>query len=224
MTTGTYEATVHTPSDYYNKAGNAVATITVKDDRAASEINASSKTVYLTTIIKGASFKITLKDANGEVLAKKSINVNYNGKNYTSKTNAQGVATVTLKATKIGSEKATIKFAGDDNYKAASKKVTITVKKQPTKITAAKKTFKAKTKTKKYTITLKDSKGKAISKAKVTIKVKGKTYKATTNKYGKATFKITKLTKRGKYTATVKFAATKYYTASSKSVKITVKR
>ena len=103
----------------------------------------------------------------------------------------------------------------------------ITVKKAPvkvaTKIVAAKKTFKVKTKTKKYTITLKAGK-KLVKKVKVTLKVKGKTYKATTNTKGKATFKITKLNKKGKYTATIKFAGNKNYKASSKKIQITVKK
>ena len=88
---------------------------------------------------------------------------------------------------------------------------------------ASKKTFKLKVKTKKYDITLKDNNGKAIKKAKVTIKINGKTYKATTNAKGKATFKITKLTKKGTFKATVKFASNSYYNAISKNVKITVK-
>ncbi len=92
------------------------------------------------------------------------------------------------------------------------------------KITAKKKTFKAKTKTKKYQITLKTKSGKAIKKVKVTLKVKGKTYKATTNSKGKATFKITKLTKKGKYTAVIKFAGNKNYKATSKKVKLSVKK
>ena len=224
LTPGNYTATVHTVSDYYNKAGNAEATITVTDDRAASSFTAAGKTVFLKNMVSGYKYSVTLKDSKGNPLAGKAVTIAYNGKTYKATTSSKGVATVTLKATKIGSKYATIKFAGDDSYKATKKTVTIKVTKQATKITAKAKTFKVKTKTKKYTITLKNSKKKAVAKAKVTLKVKGKIYKATTNKYGKATFKITKLTKKGKYTATVKFAATKYYKASKKSVKITVKK
>ena len=55
------------------------------------------------------------------------------------------------------------------------------------------------------------------------IKVNGKTYKATTNAKCKATFKITKLNKKGKYTATVKFAGNGSYKASSAKAVISVK-
>ena len=95
-------------------------------------------------------------------------------------------------------------------------------KQAATKITAKKKTFKAKKKTKRYTITLKSGK-KPIKKVKVTLKIKGKTYKAKTNAKGKATFKIKKLTKKGKYTAVIKFKGNANYIASSKKVKIIVK-
>ena len=106
--------------------------------------------------------------------------------------------------------------------KTPSAKNTKIVKKA-TKITAKKKTFKAKTKVKKYTITLKSGK-KALKKVTVTLKIKGKTYKAKTNAKGKATFKIKKLTKKGKYKAVIKFKGNKYYKASSKKVKISVKK
>ena len=87
-----------------------------------------------------------------------------------------------------------------------------------------KKIIKKSKKTKKYTITLKNSKGKAVKKAKVTLKVKGKTYKAKTNSKGKATFKITKLTKKGTYKATIKYKGNKYYKKATKKVKIKIKQ
>ena len=102
------------------------------------------------------------------------------------------------------------------------KNITISVK-ITTKLTAKAKTFKLKTKTKKYTITLKDNKNKAMKNKKVTLKVKGKTYTAKTNSKGKATFKLTKLTKKGKYTAVIKYAGDKHYQKVTKKVKITVK-
>jgi hypothetical protein len=54
------------------------------------------------------------------------------------------------------------------------------------------------------------------------LKIKKKTFKAKTDKNGKATFKIKKL-KKGTYTAKVTFKGNKYYKKSSKKVKITVK-
>ena len=62
-----------------------------------------------------------------------------------------------------------------------------------------------------------------MKKAKVTLKVKGKTYKATTNSKGKATFKIKNLKKKGKYTAVITYKGDKFYNKVTKKVKITIK-
>ena len=94
--------------------------------------------------------------------------------------------------------------------------------KKATKITAKKATFKAKAKTKKYTITLKTGK-KAINKVKVYLKIKGKTFTAKTNKNGKATFKIKKLSKKGIYKATIQFKGNNSYNPTTKKITIKIK-
>ena len=86
------------------------------------------------------------------------------------------------------------------------------------KITAKKKTFKAKAKSKKYSITLKSAKN-PIGKVRVVLKIKGKTFRATTNAKGVGTFKI-KLSKKGTFKAKITFAGNKYYLKASKTVKI----
>ena len=65
---------------------------------------------------------------------------------------------------------------------------------------------------------------KPIKKVIVTLKVGKKTYKATTNGKGKAIFKIKKLSKKGKYNAVIKFKGNKLYKATTKKVKITIKK
>ncbi|WP_295596845.1 peptidoglycan-binding protein [uncultured Methanobrevibacter sp.] len=116
----------------------------------------------------------------------------------------------------------TVTTIPDDDHNPVTKDIKVTVKKATPKLTAKKKTFKTTPKTKKYTIVLKDNTGKAIKKAKVTLKVKGKTYKATTNSKGKATFKITKLNKKGTFKATVTYKGNKYFNKVSKKAKIKV--
>ena len=96
----------------------------------------------------------------------------------------------------------------------------ITKTKIKTAITAKSQTFKAKAKTKKITITLKAN-GKALNKKKVTLKINKKTYTAKTSK-GKAVFKI-KLTKKGKFTALIKFAGDNSYKASQKKISVKIK-
>jgi predicted ATPase len=147
-----------------------------------------------------------------------------NGKTYKATTNKNGVASVTIINTlPVKSYFATVAFAGDSQYKKSSVKITVTVSKANSKLTAAAKTFKRTDKTKKYIVTLKTDKNAAYKNAKVTIKVNKVTYSAKTNSKGQATFKLTKLTKNGRYSASVKFAGDSKYKASSKSVKIVVK-
>ena len=62
-----------------------------------------------------------------------------------------------------------------------------------------------------------------MKKTKVALKVNGKTYSAKTNSKGKATFKITKLAKKGKFTAAVTYKGSSYYSKLTKKVKIIVK-
>ena len=155
--------------------------------------------------------------------------IKLNGKNIGSiTTNANGVAKISLtakvlKTAKSGKKNLVIKFA-DSNYNAVSKTVKITINKEKTKILAKNKSFKKSSKVKKYTITLKNSKGKAIKKVSVNLKVKGKTYNAKTNSKGKATFNLKKLTKNGKFTAVIKFKGNTLYKSTTKKVKITVKK
>ena len=167
---------------------------------------------------------ITLTDKDGKALANKKVTVKVGTISKTLTTNAKGQVSLNVATLVPKTYTATVKFAGDDGYLASSVSPKVVVSKAKPKFTAKAKTFKVKVKTKKYTVTLKNNKGKVLKKVKLTLKVGKKTYKATTNSKGKATFKITKLTKKGKYTATVKFAGSKYYKALSKKVKITVKK
>lgn len=167
---------------------------------------------------------ITLTDKDGKALANKKVTVKVGTISKTLTTNTKGQVSLNVATLVPKTYTATVKFAGDDAYLASSVSPKLVVSKAKPKITAKAKTFKVKVKTKKYTVTLKNNKGKVMKKVKLTLKVGKKTYKATTNSKGKATFKITKLTKKGKYTATVKFAGSKYYKALSKKVKVTVKK
>ena len=164
---------------------------------------------------------ITLKDITGKALSGVKVTVDLNGaKTYT--TDKNGQVKVSTKGLAPKAYTAKVTFNGDTNYDKSTKDIKVTVKKATPKLTAKKKTFKTTPKTKKYTIVLKDNTGKAIKKAKVTLKVKGKTYKATTNSKGKATFKITNLNKKGTFKATITYKGNKYYNKVSKKANIKV--
>ena len=101
-----------------------------------------------------------------------------------------------------------------------AKKGSKTASKSVKKTTATK---TASAKVKKVVITLKNSKGKALAKKKITLTVNKKKYTVKTNSKGKATFKIKNLKKKGTFKYTVKFAGDSLYKAVQKKGKIKVK-
>ena len=244
---GTISFTVNSAT-YEAEVRNSTATVEIPNLNAGSyDINITyagnstynSHTEMYGLIISKKDVEITGKD--------KSLIINYGGKysvtvkglsgakvifrlNYkvikSAVTDKNGIASITLtskmlKAAKAG-KRNLVATLDDRNYQATNS-FKITINKEKTKITAKAKSFKKSKKTKKYTITLKNSKGKAVKKVKVTLKVKGKTYNAKTNSKGKATFNIKKLTKKGKYTAKISFKGNACYKSSAKKVKIRVK-
>ena len=224
----TYIATISFAGDELYNSSSTTATVVVRED-VKTDISIPSLTAG-----KAATTTIKLpENATG------NITVTIDGK-ITSVVNlTNGSATITIPELSAGKHDVVISYSGDGNYAAFSQNSTVTVKeqakptpapatvkkaKQATKIVAKNKKFKAKTKVKKYTITLKTKAGKAVKKVQVTIKIGKKTFKAKTNNKGKATFKIKKLTKKGKYTATIKFKGNANYKAATKKVKITIKK
>lgn len=220
LKTGKYELKVTFGANATHSASENVTTFEVGDGRPATAIEAGDVAVVYGDV---KYLRAVLKTADGAALAKASVEVTLNGKTISFITNEKGEITVPVKLDPKNYP-AKIEFKGNDYYKPAVKSVSVIVKKAPVKLTAKKKTFKSKVKTKKYTVVLKNNKNKPIAKAKLTLKVKGKTYKATTNSKGKATFKITKLTRKGTHNAVIKYKTTKFYNGASKTVKIKVKK
>ena len=217
MSAGNHTVEIDYSGDDKYKSTSKTATITVNRD--STNITAADVTA---TYKVNKYLVIKLTDSRGNPLANAIVTVELTAaKNYTSDENGQIKVKVSNLVPKTYAAKIT--FKGNDNYTGSNTTAEVTVKKATAKITAKAKTFSTTTKTKKYTIILKDSKGNPIKKAVVSLKVNGNTYKATTNSKGKATFKITKLSNKGTYKATVTFKANKYYKKATKNAKITVK-
>lgn len=207
--------------------------ISFKSAKLATQIVGKDYTQYAIDYYageRGKEFTVSLVDENGNPVANKTINIGYNGITLNRTTDANGKASVQINLANAGSYTFAVVFLGDKDYNASMAVYTLKVNKKSLSFSASAKSFKSTVKTKKYTVTLKSikgssSNGKAYLKAgkKVTLKVNGKTYTAKINSKGKATFKITKLTKKGKFTAVLKFAGDNTYKAASKKVKITIK-
>jgi hypothetical protein len=150
-------------------------------------------------------------------IANEYVIITINGVSYKCKTDANGNARLIIRLdARVYTAKVTFV---NDNYASATKNVKVTVRKATPKIIAKKKTFKAKKKIKKYAVKL-TVHGKPLAKVKVTLKIKGKTYKSKTNSKGKAVFKIKKLTKKGKFKATITYKGNYLYNKVTKKVKI----
>lgn len=160
---------------------------------------------YLDSKMKGVTIVVNL---NGE----KSITVDSNGK-----------VSLPLSGLIPKTYNVKIVFKGNSYYNEDVKTLKVTVKKATPKITAKSITFKKSVKTKKYSITLKNNLNKVMKNTKVTIKVNKKIYTAKTNSKGVATFKITKLTKKGTFKSVITYTGNKYYNKVTKTVNIKVK-
>ena len=188
----------------------------------ATAITAPSVTTVYNT---NKNLVVTLKDIDGNAIEGAKVTVTLNGKATVLTTKANGQVILAIPANLVPKNyDVTINYAGDDTHIKSTATSKVVVKKASVKLTAKKATFKAKKKTKKYTVTLKNNKGKVMKKVKLTLKVKGKKYTAKTNSKGKATFNLKKLTKKGKYTATITYKGDKYFNKLTKKTKITVKK
>lgn len=213
--------------DVFSKNDNANISVIninpIKEEISpVKEIKSTKITVSTlkTYVGDSAKLKISLKDDDGNLL-NQTVLITINGvtKKVTTK---NGVGTLNVKYSKSGTNYVTVVYLGDESYKASQSISKIVVSKKATKISSpSKKTFKLKS-TKKLTVVLKN--GKKLIKGKViTIKVNGKLFKAKTNSKGVATIKI-KLTKKGTFKYTARFAGDATYKAISKTGKIVVKK
>ena len=205
-------------NDSKNYNGNSTFGI-LTVNKANSCITSST----FTTVYNGGKYLIaTLTDNQGNSIVGASVSINLNGvKSFITDDNGQVKILTNNLIPKIYAT--TISFKGNVNYEKSTATVKVIVKKATPKITAKSKTFKKSVKIKKYTITLKNNLNKVIKNSKVTIKVNKKTYSAKTNSKGVATFKITKLTKKGTFKSIITYKGDKYYNKVTKNVNIKVK-
>lgn len=175
-----------------------------------------------TTYNSGKYLTATLRDADGNALRNVRLSISINGKIYNRATDSKGQARLLVNLVPK-TYVAKITFAGNEKYVKSDAKAKVVVKKANVKLYAKNKKFKASKKIKPYAVTLKNNIGKPMAKVTLKLSIKGKTYLAKTNKQGKATFKISKLTKKATLKAKISFTGNKCYMPLKKSVKINVK-
>ena len=167
----TYEA-----SDNFTSAVNVLSTVKASD---------------ITKYYKGSTqYSATFLDSQGNVLANRYVAIAVNGKSYKVKTDAKGVAKLS-----VNLKPGTYKVVSTDPI--TGYKLSTTFKILST-ISGTATTKKVAGDSKKFTATFLKSNGKALAKKYIKIKLKGKTYKVKTNSKGKATLSLKNL-KKGTY-------------------------
>jgi hypothetical protein len=165
----------------------------------------------------GKKFTATFLDSEGKALANKEIKFKIDGKTYTSKTNSNGVASLTMTNLNVGTYKI-VSYNVDGLTKTNTVKV---IKSTTSKLTTTAYTF-LKGSGNTITVTLLNGLGYAPGSGKtVKFTVNGKTYTSKTNSKGVASLKLPNLN-AGVYTVKYAFDGNNFYKASSASNKVTI--
>ena len=176
------------------------------------------------TKISNVRYKDTIKvtgklsDANGKLIRNTLMNITINGKAYTAKTNSNGVYTLTVKATSIGSNKVVVSYKGNKNYNKASASTPFKVSKQDIKVSLSSSKYNKGNVTVTGKVT--DGNGKVLMNTNVKVIINNKTYTAKSN--NKGVYTLTKPVSTKKITLTLAYPGNKYYNAYSKTSKITL--
>ena len=165
----------------------------------------------------GRKFTATFLKSNGKALANKKIKFKIDGKKYKVKTNANGVASLSLASLSKGTHKI-ISY----NKDGLTKTNTITVVSSTTSSLTTKTYTFLTGDTKKIKVKLLNKFGYAPGKGKIIkITINGKTYSKKTNANGNAKLKLPTLN-AGVYTVKYSFEGNSFYKASSASDKVEI--
>ena len=164
---------------------------------------------------------VVLSDRAGKALSGKTICFTFNGSEINCTTGEDGSTTLVLEINEAGVYDILMDFAGDNDYFKSSDIAKVTVRKFNPTLTVTSSSYKTTDGNKVIKATLKDEDGLPIVGRTISFKVNGKTYNATTNANGVASFKIS-LTAGGTYAISASFAGDSGYMAKSGSGKLTL--
>lgn len=188
--------------------------IVVKKD--STTLTHGSKSTYIKPSQK-YTFTVTLKSKSGVLISDKKVTFTYNNKKVTATTNKNGKASITISGLSKGTYTISYKYAGDSCYSGSSESGKLYVT-DPAKITSSVLKMKYGDGSK-FSVTLKDSKNKALANKEIRFTLDGKSYTAKTNAKGVASLKVGAL-KPATYTVKYAHASSgdKYYCSGSNKI------
>jgi hypothetical protein len=181
LAVGKYVVTVTNPYSKEKVSHNIV----VKKDKTAFKFKAKT---YIVSNKKG-KFTVTLKSKHGVLLKNKKVSFTYNNKTVTSKTDANGKASITIPVLAKGTYKISFRYAGNNNYYSNKNKAKIIISNPTTKVSAPVLKMKYNDGSK-LKVKLTTTEGSVLANKTVKIKINGKSATSKTNSKGIAKFAI----------------------------------
>ena len=221
LNAGKYESEISYDGGKNYNHTNKTASFEVKPASIAIDAKANDVTY-------GDTVQIDIKaSANGNPLNEGKVIVKLNNANYIG-TISNGIARILIPNLNAGSYNGELIIDAGENYQATPKSISFNVLKQNTALNAEAKSYVINY-AGKYSITLKDINGNALSGQTVTFTLNGKLIgTANTNAEGVATIKISanalKKAKSGKRNLLIQFAGNTNYNAIRKTVQLTIKK
>ena len=208
-------STIDSASSRNNKTESQV-TVPIKKSKTKIKV-AKNKKGYMTT---SNFIKARLLDSKGKAVKNKKVLFTIGKKSYSAKTDSKGVAKIRTPYKK-GIFNVKFRFSGDKTYSASSANAKLNINRMITLLKAPKVTVYV-TRKAILKVKLTNAYGKALAKKRVYVKVSGKTYKITTNRFGIANLKLKKAV--GTYNCRVNFKANKKFHGSSLDTKVIFKK
>ena len=185
---------------------------------ASKVISTNVRTSSPSVFVKNSNFNIRITDENGTGIAKKQVQVNFNGKNSNLTTSNKGYVFFNLTSKGTFTLSYTFKADGYSSI-SGSKKISV-VSNSNSKLTGSSYVAYVGYKNP-YTVTLTTG-GVKLPGKKVVFKINGKTYTRTTNNNGQATLNIN--IPKGTYKIKYSFKGVTNANSTSGSSKISVKK
>ena len=197
--------------------GSADSDDLINPSLEASKVN-TSISVSKTSIKRGTTLYIYLKDNNGNPISGKSLLLDIGGNKYNKTTDANGAVTLKFNSF-LGKYTLKVNFEGDSGYLPSAESFDINIYQVKTNITVASESV---ARGKYLYAYLKDSSGNALAGQTVKIRFNGKTFTKVTNSKGRVSLKIPSVA--AKYLTKITYAGNTSYKASNKSFYLTVYR